>query len=91
MTLLADCCTALVDLVEAEGRSIRRSILRLLVAAVLLVAATALILATIGLVVFGLYLLLAPSVGSAGAAFITAAIVLLPGVILIASAKWYAA
>ena len=90
MRALTEVLVTILSLLETEGRAARRSLMRAVLAAVLMVFGLALLVATLVMTVWGLYTLLAPPLGPSGASFITAGIVLLLALILLVSAKWYA-
>lgn len=68
---------------QTQMVALRRGIMRLFVACVVLALGYSLLLAACGLVLWGMYALISPGVGHVGAAFITAAVALLGGLILV--------
>ncbi|HVT89287.1 MAG TPA: hypothetical protein VHD56_10575 [Tepidisphaeraceae bacterium] len=64
MEALANLVVATADLAEAEGRALGRHLLRLEVAAILIVAAALIGILGLGFFVFGLFLLLAQQVST---------------------------
>jgi divalent metal cation (Fe/Co/Zn/Cd) transporter len=72
-TLIVSCC----DLIEAEGRSMRLSALRLGVALMLLALAGSMGLAGLGIAVWALYAWLATALNPPAAAAITALFILI--------------
>jgi len=86
-SLISDLAAILSHTVEAELRAVRRSCLALLVALSLLLAGAAVAVVGFGLLLWGLYVLLMPAAGIAGAAFITGAVALMIAFILSVVAK----
>jgi hypothetical protein len=86
---MADIMMAVAELFEAEMAAARQSIVRLLVAGAFIVTSIVLMAMAVILVTWGLYVLLMPLLGVAGAAFGAAAILLAAALLLILSAKWY--
>lgn len=81
--MIAELVVRIADLVEAEGRSLRRVVIRLCVLAAVLVAVTGLSLAGVALVVTGAFLGLSRALGWAWAAGIMGLVCLaLAGVVL---------
>lgn len=72
---------------KSEVKAIQCGIMHLLVAAMILAASLLFFLAGMAMVLFGLYLVLEPGAGRAGAAFISGAIALLVGGILVGFAR----
>jgi hypothetical protein len=68
MEALANMMVATVDLMEAEGRSLRRHLIRIGLAAALLFVAALLGLLGIGFLLYGLFWLLAEQMSNPGAA-----------------------
>lgn len=71
MTKLIGLALALTNLVEAEGRSVKRNASRVVSRAILLLLAAAMFLLGLGFVMAGLFLVLEPQTGAAGASLIT--------------------
>ena len=87
MKSLADLAIALADLVEAEGRSLRRNIVRVGNSLTLIAIAVLLAAAGAGMLLWALYQSLAAAVGSALGALLTGLAGLIAAVIL----SWIAA
>lgn len=71
---------------QTQMAALRQGIIRLFAACVLLALGYSLLLAACGLALWGVYALISPGVGHTGAAFLTAAVALLGGLILVMSA-----
>lgn len=71
MRILTEYLLALVDLVEAEGRSLRASVIHLAVVLIVLAAVGLMILAGCGLLIASVYLLIAGPLPHWAAAMIT--------------------
>jgi hypothetical protein len=71
---------------QTQMVALRRGIIHLFAACVVLALGCALLLAACGLALWGIYALISPGVGQVGAAFITAAVAVLGGLILVLSA-----
>lgn len=87
MGLLIDLVRVVIDLVRGEVQAVRQSAARVVIACVLFAVALELLLATLILVVWGVYSLLAPGLGGAGAAFVVAAIMALATAVLFLVAR----
>jgi len=74
---LADIVIALADLVEAEGRALRRSVVRTSLGIAFLRAATLMLVLGLGLCLWGIYQWLSSAMGPAGAASFIGALALL--------------
>jgi hypothetical protein len=81
--LVDDLVIGVLDLIEAEGRSLRRSVFRVALSITLLLLGLVFVLAAFAFTFVGLYLLLNPAVGVVGAAFLCAAFALLAGLSII--------
>lgn len=71
MTKLIGLALALTNLVEAEGRSVRRNASRLVARAIVLLLTAAVFLLGLGFALAGLFLVLEPQTGAPSAAMIT--------------------
>ena len=77
MKALADVAIALADLVEAEGRSLRGSMIKIVIGVILVMAGGLAILGSLAMLIWSLYLfLLQLGLGAALAALLDAAAVL---------------
>lgn len=89
MRALTEYLVALSDLVQAEARELRRGLFRLVVAAVLVVAAAAVALLGLGMLLYGLYhVLLDAGLGVSGAAVLSGAIFMAGAALLLGGATW---
>lgn len=68
MEALADMVVATADLAEAEGRALGRHLMRLEIAALLIIAAAILGIAGMGFLIYGVFMLLAAEVSTPAAA-----------------------
>jgi hypothetical protein len=87
LNTLTELVIALFDLIEAEGRLLRRVAGLLCLSVVMFMAAGVLILAGLGMLLGGLYFLLEPSCGQAGALGISGGVCLMIG----GGVIWFAA
>lgn len=90
MKAIAELMIAATDLVEAEGRALRRGVAKLVLAMVLLCVGGLFVLLGLGLAIWGLYGVLAPQLGAGGAALIGALAAVLAAVMIILVGKWTA-
>lgn len=77
MQLLSTLIVRVTELLEAEGRALKRSIFRLVLALVLMMLVCVLLMATLGLFAGALFILLAELVTPAGALAILGGVTLL--------------
>ncbi len=88
MRMLVDLLLTALDLFEAEARALRRGVIRLGIALVLLGVCMVLLLAAFGLATWGVFLLFVEAgVGATGAAFLTALVALLLAAVPLLIAK----
>jgi hypothetical protein len=85
---LAEILIALVDLLEAEARAFRRGLRNLAIACMLLSGGLIFLVAGLGLMLWGVYMPIAASVGRIGAAFILGGISLTVTLVLVIVARW---
>ena len=88
ITTILDIGTALLHLVEGEGRILRRSVMRLGWALVGIVIASLLVLAAAGLLLFGIYQYLTSQVSPAAAALLVSLLAFVLALIVAGLAKW---
>lgn len=81
MQLFSTLIVRVMELLEAEGRALKRAVFRLAVALVLMGAVGVLLLATLGLFAGALFLVLVELAGAAGALAILGGVTLLLAVI----------
>ena len=83
---VADFLIAVANLIEAEGRTLRRSVLRLAVGCLLVIAAVGAVAGTFALMTWAVYLLCLIHIGPVLAAFIAGIADLIVAVILLGTA-----
>lgn len=83
MTGIADFIIAVANLIEAEGRTLRRSVMRMALGVLLFVLGLAFLAAGIGLLTWCVYLLFLEAVGLPLAAFLSGIVVLIAAGILV--------
>jgi len=81
--MLSEFIVRLADLVEAEGRSLRHSTIRLALAIALVVVATGAACVGLGLLVMAVYIVIADQIGPAPGAAIAGAVSLAAGGVLV--------
>ncbi len=88
MKVLADFIIAFFDLLEAEGRTLRRAVMQVVLCMVLLLIAALLSLAAAGFFLVGMYQYLSLYIAPPFAALVLACVSLLLGLIVAGIAHW---
>ena len=88
ITTILDIGTALLHLVEGEGRILRRSVMRLGWAVAFIAAASLLVLAAAGVLLLGIYQYLTLLVSPAAAALLVSLLAFVLALIFAGLAKW---
>jgi hypothetical protein len=83
MTGVADFLIAVANLIEAEGRALRRSVMRVAIGCLLLLLGVAFVAAGVGLLTWCVYLLFLEAAGLPLAAFLSGIFVLIAAGILV--------
>lgn len=89
MHFIVNLLDVILNLFAGRVRALKRGVGRIVVAVALLAVCLEIALAMIALICWGLYSLLAPTVGSPGAAFIIAALLFVPAAAMVMGAKAY--
>ena len=88
ITTFLDIVTAFLHVLEGEGRILRRSVMRLGWALACIVLATLLVLAAVGVFLFGIYQYLTLHVSPAAAALLVSLLAFVLAVMFADLAKW---
>ena len=83
MSGVADFLIAVANLIEAEGRTLRRSVMRVVIGCLLILVSIAFLIAGFGFVTWCIYLLTLKAVGPALAAFLSGIFTLVVASILV--------